>query len=46
MVEWKDRAEKAIIRKLKGEEIEEAGREIPLIQKKIEKTEKIQQMIV
>lgn len=46
MIDWKHRAQKAIIRKLKGEAIEEAGGEIPLLEKKLKDLEKLQEMMV
>lgn len=46
MLDWKDRAEKTIIRKLKGEAIEEAGGEVPLLEKKLKDLEKLQEMMV
>lgn len=44
--EWKDRAEKAILRALKGLATEEAGGEIAVLKAKIAQAEKLQEMMV
>ncbi|MDP2755469.1 MAG: hypothetical protein Q8P40_13910, partial [Nitrospirota bacterium] len=44
--EWKDRAEKAMLRALKGIAIEEAGGEVAVLKAKIAQAEKLQEMMV
>ncbi len=45
MYEWKDRAEKAVLRALKGLATEEAGGELEVMKKKIDKAEKLQEIM-
>lgn len=44
--EWKDRAEKAMLRALKGLATEEAGGEVAVLKNKIAQAEKLQEMMV
>ena len=44
--EWKDRAEKAMLKTLKGLAIEEAGGEVAVLKSKIAQAEKLQEMMV
>lgn len=44
--EWKDRAEKAMLRALKGLATEEAGGELAVLKNKIAQAEKLQEMMV
>ncbi len=46
MLDWKERAQKAIIRKLKGEGIEEEGGEIAHLENKLKEAEKQQVLIL
>lgn len=44
--EWKDRAERAMLKTLKGLAIEEAGGEVAVLKSKIAQAEKLQEMMV